>query len=44
MQFQEILKIRDGSGRNFDIHKQSPRNGSVSHFYSNLDVPNNVKF
>ncbi|KAL6493676.1 hypothetical protein OROGR_032123 [Orobanche gracilis] len=41
-QFQEILKIRDGSGRNFDIHKQSPRNGSVSHFYSNLDVPNNV--
>ncbi|KAL6493685.1 hypothetical protein OROGR_032129 [Orobanche gracilis] len=41
-QFQEILKIRDGSGRNFDIHKKSPRNGSVSHFYSNLDVPNNV--
>ncbi|KAL6493677.1 hypothetical protein OROGR_032121 [Orobanche gracilis] len=41
-QFQEILKIRDGSGRNFDIHKQSPRNGSVSHFYCNLDVPNNV--
>ncbi|KAL6493683.1 hypothetical protein OROGR_032127 [Orobanche gracilis] len=41
-QFQEILKIRDGSGRNFDIHKKSPRNGPVSHFYSNLDVPNNV--
>ncbi|KAL6493681.1 hypothetical protein OROGR_032125 [Orobanche gracilis] len=41
-QFQEILKIRDGSGRNFDIQKKSPRNGPVSHFYSNLDVPNNV--
>ncbi|KAL6516847.1 hypothetical protein OROHE_018135 [Orobanche hederae] len=42
---QEILKIRDGTplevGRNFDIHK-NPRNGSVWHFSSKLDVPSNV--
>ncbi|KAL6535612.1 hypothetical protein OROMI_026986 [Orobanche minor] len=42
---QEILKIRDGtpleSGRNFDIQK-SPRNCSVWHFSSKLDVPSNV--
>ncbi|KAL6512450.1 hypothetical protein OROHE_020062 [Orobanche hederae] len=50
----KILKIRDGiplegegiltyrkSGRNFDIQK-SPRNGSVLHFSSKLDVPSNV--
>ncbi|KAL6535613.1 hypothetical protein OROMI_026987 [Orobanche minor] len=37
---QEILKIRDG-GRNFDIQK-SPRNCSVWHFSSKLDVPSNV--
>ncbi|KAL6509791.1 hypothetical protein OROGR_023101 [Orobanche gracilis] len=42
---QEILKIHDGTpfggGRNFDIEK-SPRNGSVWHFSSKLDVPSNV--
>ncbi|KAL6525656.1 hypothetical protein OROMI_030051 [Orobanche minor] len=37
---QEILKIRDGE-RNFDIHKR-PRNRSVWHFSSKLDVPSNV--
>ncbi|KAL6512510.1 hypothetical protein OROHE_020122 [Orobanche hederae] len=29
-------------GRNFDIQKKSPRNGSVLHFSSKLDVPSNV--
>ncbi|KAL6539913.1 hypothetical protein OROHE_011684 [Orobanche hederae] len=42
----EILKIRDGtpleSGRNFDIQKKAPRNCSVWHFSSKLDVPSNV--
>ncbi|KAL6528330.1 hypothetical protein OROHE_015280 [Orobanche hederae] len=42
---QEILKNRDG-GRNFDIHKKAleigPRNTSVGHFSSKLDVPSNV--
>ncbi|KAL6540639.1 hypothetical protein OROMI_024522 [Orobanche minor] len=37
---QKILKIRDGT-RNFDIQK-SPRNCSVWHFSSKLDVPSNV--
>ncbi|KAL6512495.1 hypothetical protein OROHE_020109 [Orobanche hederae] len=31
-----------GGGRNFDIQKKSPRNGSVLHFSSKLDVPSNV--
>ncbi|KAL6515845.1 hypothetical protein OROHE_018379 [Orobanche hederae] len=40
---QEILKIRDGGGgRNFDIQKKIPRNGSVWNFSSKLDVPSNV--
>ncbi|KAL6499005.1 hypothetical protein OROHE_026306 [Orobanche hederae] len=41
---QEILNIRDpfGGGRNFDIQKKKPRNGSVWHFSSKLDIPNNV--
>ncbi|KAL6540594.1 hypothetical protein OROMI_024477 [Orobanche minor] len=43
---QEILKIRDGTsfggGSNFDIQKKSPRNFSVWHFSSKLDVPSNV--
>ncbi|KAL6499016.1 hypothetical protein OROHE_026317 [Orobanche hederae] len=41
---QEILNIRDpfGGGRNFDIQKKNPRNGSVWHFSSKLDIPNNV--
>ncbi|KAL6512466.1 hypothetical protein OROHE_020078 [Orobanche hederae] len=30
-----------GGGRNFDIQKKSPRNGSVLHFSSKLDVPSN---
>ncbi|KAL6528320.1 hypothetical protein OROHE_015270 [Orobanche hederae] len=50
MPSQEILKIRDGypfgGGRNFDIHKKAleigPRNTSVGHFSSKLDVPSNV--
>ncbi|KAL6516857.1 hypothetical protein OROHE_018145 [Orobanche hederae] len=37
----EILKSRDG-GRNFDIRKNSPRNGLVWHFSSKLDFPSNV--
>ncbi|KAL6528323.1 hypothetical protein OROHE_015273 [Orobanche hederae] len=47
---QEILKIHDGipfgGGRNFDIHKKAleigPRNTSVGHFSSKLDVPSNI--
>ncbi|KAL6528355.1 hypothetical protein OROHE_015305 [Orobanche hederae] len=47
---QEILKIHDGTpfggGRNFDIHKKAleigPRNTSVGHFSSKLDVPSNI--
>ncbi|KAL6512452.1 hypothetical protein OROHE_020064 [Orobanche hederae] len=31
-----------GGGRNFDIQKKSPRNGSVLHFSSKLDVPSNI--
>ncbi|KAL6512528.1 hypothetical protein OROHE_020140 [Orobanche hederae] len=31
-----------GGGRNFDIQKKSPRNGSILHFSSKLDVPSNV--
>ncbi|KAL6571997.1 hypothetical protein OROMI_012955 [Orobanche minor] len=42
---QEINKIHDpfGGGRNFDIQKK-PRNGSVWHFSSKLDVPSNVLY
>ncbi|KAL6528333.1 hypothetical protein OROHE_015283 [Orobanche hederae] len=47
---QEILKIHDGTpfggGRNVDIHKKAleigPRNTSVGHFSSKLDVPSNI--
>ncbi|KAL6528343.1 hypothetical protein OROHE_015293 [Orobanche hederae] len=50
MPSQEILKIHDGTpfggGRNFDIHKKAleigPRNTSVGHFSSKLDVPSNI--
>ncbi|KAL6569246.1 hypothetical protein OROMI_013760 [Orobanche minor] len=42
---QEILKLRDGTTLEPEeilTHKKSPRNGSVWHFSSKLDVPNNV--
>ncbi|KAL6569248.1 hypothetical protein OROMI_013762 [Orobanche minor] len=42
---QEILKIRDGTTLEPEeilTHKKSPRNGSVWHFSSKLDVPSNV--
>ncbi|KAL6537210.1 hypothetical protein OROMI_025744 [Orobanche minor] len=42
---QEIQKIGDGpfgGGRNFDIPKKGPRNCSVWHFSSKLDVPSNI--
>ncbi|KAL6569247.1 hypothetical protein OROMI_013761 [Orobanche minor] len=42
---QEILKLRDGTTLEPEeilTHKKSPRNGSVWHFSSKLDVPSNV--
>ncbi|KAL6525816.1 hypothetical protein OROMI_030211 [Orobanche minor] len=42
---QEILKIRDGTHLEAEgilTYRKSPRNGSVWHFCSNLDVPSNV--
>ncbi|KAL6517002.1 hypothetical protein OROHE_018290 [Orobanche hederae] len=42
---QEILKIRDGTpleAKGILTYKKSPRNGSVWHFSSKLDVPSNV--
>ncbi|KAL6542421.1 hypothetical protein OROMI_024023 [Orobanche minor] len=42
---QEILKIRDGTpleAEEIFTYIQSPRNRSVWHFSSKLDVPNNV--
>ncbi|KAL6500762.1 hypothetical protein OROGR_027270 [Orobanche gracilis] len=42
---QEILKIRDGTPLEAEgilTYKKSPRNGSVWHFSSKLDVPSNV--
>ncbi|KAL6512447.1 hypothetical protein OROHE_020059 [Orobanche hederae] len=45
MSSQEILKIRDGTPLEAEgilTYKKSPRNGSVLHFSSKLDVPSNV--
>ncbi|KAL6500768.1 hypothetical protein OROGR_027276 [Orobanche gracilis] len=45
MSSQEILKIRDGTPLEAEeilTYRKSPRNGSVWHFYSKLDVPSNV--
>ncbi|KAL6540643.1 hypothetical protein OROMI_024526 [Orobanche minor] len=42
---QKILKIRDGTPLEAEgilTHRKSPRNCSVWHFSSNLDVPSNV--
>ncbi|KAL6572069.1 hypothetical protein OROMI_013027 [Orobanche minor] len=42
---QEILKIRDGTPLEAEkilTYRKKPRNGSVWHFYSKLDVPSNV--
>ncbi|KAL6525818.1 hypothetical protein OROMI_030213 [Orobanche minor] len=42
---QEILKIRDGTPLEAEgilTYRKSPRNGSVWHFFSKLDVPSNV--
>ncbi|KAL6525782.1 hypothetical protein OROMI_030177 [Orobanche minor] len=42
---QEILKIRDGTPLEAEgilTYRKSPRNGSVWHFCSKLDVPSNV--
>ncbi|KAL6525664.1 hypothetical protein OROMI_030059 [Orobanche minor] len=42
---QEILKIRDGTPLEAEgilRYRKSPRNGSVWHFCSKLDVPSNV--
>ncbi|KAL6571990.1 hypothetical protein OROMI_012948 [Orobanche minor] len=42
---QEILKIRDGThseAKEILIYRKSPRNGTVWHFSSKLDVPSNV--
>ncbi|KAL6548991.1 hypothetical protein OROHE_008836 [Orobanche hederae] len=42
---QEILKIRDGNPLEAEeilSYIKSPRNRSVWHFYSELDVPSNV--
>ncbi|KAL6537113.1 hypothetical protein OROMI_025647 [Orobanche minor] len=42
---QEILKIRDGTPLEADgilTYRKSPRNCSVWHFFSKLDVPSNV--
>ncbi|KAL6537064.1 hypothetical protein OROMI_025603 [Orobanche minor] len=45
MPSQEILKIRDGTPLEADgilTYRKSPRNCSVWHFSSKLDVPSNV--
>ncbi|KAL6572031.1 hypothetical protein OROMI_012989 [Orobanche minor] len=45
MPSQEILKIRDGTPSKAEeilTYKKKPRNGSVWHFSSKLDVPSNV--
>ncbi|KAL6579615.1 hypothetical protein OROMI_007639 [Orobanche minor] len=45
MPSQEILKIRDGTPLEAEgilTYRKSPRNGSVWHFSSKLDVPSNV--
>ncbi|KAL6525769.1 hypothetical protein OROMI_030164 [Orobanche minor] len=42
---QEILKIRDGTPLEAEgilTYRKSPRNGSVWHFCSKLDVPSNI--
>ncbi|KAL6558979.1 hypothetical protein OROMI_019332 [Orobanche minor] len=42
---QEILKIRDGTPLEAEgilTYRKGPRNGSVWHFSSKLDVPSNV--
>ncbi|KAL6515857.1 hypothetical protein OROHE_018391 [Orobanche hederae] len=42
---QEILKIRDGTSLEAEgilTYRKSPRNGSVWHFSSKIDVPSNV--
>ncbi|KAL6549225.1 hypothetical protein OROHE_009070 [Orobanche hederae] len=42
---QEILKIRDGTPLEAEgilTYRKNPRNGSVWHFYSKLDIPSNV--
>ncbi|KAL6500790.1 hypothetical protein OROGR_027298 [Orobanche gracilis] len=42
---QEILKIRDGTPMESEgilTYRKSPRNGSVWHFSSKLDIPSNV--
>ncbi|KAL6500767.1 hypothetical protein OROGR_027275 [Orobanche gracilis] len=42
---QEILKIRDGTPMEAEgilIYRKSPRNGSVWHFSSKLNIPSNV--
>ncbi|KAL6500765.1 hypothetical protein OROGR_027273 [Orobanche gracilis] len=42
---QEILKIRDGTPMEAEgilTYRKNPRNGSVWHFSSKLDVPSNV--
>ncbi|KAL6586977.1 hypothetical protein OROMI_001965 [Orobanche minor] len=44
---QEILKIRHGTPLEMEeilTYIKSPQNRSFWHFYSNLDVPSNVKF
>ncbi|KAL6512590.1 hypothetical protein OROHE_020202 [Orobanche hederae] len=45
MPSQEILKIRDGTSLEAEgilTYRKSPRNGSVWHFSSKIDVPSNV--
>ncbi|KAL6525746.1 hypothetical protein OROMI_030141 [Orobanche minor] len=45
MPSQKILKIRDGTPLEAEgilTYRKSPRNGSVWHFCSKLDVPSNV--
>ncbi|KAL6568718.1 hypothetical protein OROHE_004402 [Orobanche hederae] len=47
MPSQEILKIRDGTPLEAEgilTYQKGPRNCSVWHFSSKLDVPSNVKF
>ncbi|KAL6588070.1 hypothetical protein OROMI_001048 [Orobanche minor] len=42
---QEILRLRDGTPLEAEeilTYRKSPRNGSVWHFSSKLDVPNNI--
>ncbi|KAL6587019.1 hypothetical protein OROMI_002007 [Orobanche minor] len=44
MPSQEILKIRDDNPLEAEeilTYRKSPRNGSVWHFFSKLDVPSN---